>query len=87
MPLKTSTTTASSYLACVLVFVRNGYLDCLKGIEYIELHEESIFLVSLRIALVRLAYLGQVQRRVVVDHMAMLDNDEIYGIRVSNGQF
>ena len=38
-------TTSASYLACALIFVRNGYLDCLEGIEYIELHEESFFLI------------------------------------------
>lgn len=35
----------ASYLACALIFVRNGYLDCLEGIEYIELHKELIFLI------------------------------------------
>lgn len=32
--------TIASYLACALIFVRNGDLDCLEGIEYIELHQE-----------------------------------------------
>lgn len=32
-------TTTASYLACALILVRNSYLDCFEGIEYIELHE------------------------------------------------
>lgn len=33
------------------------------------------------------AYFGQVQRSVVVDHVAMLHNDEIYKVQVSIDQF